>query len=51
VICLACGAAFRIDFDPPDAPHLRGRITLLREPNRMPNPNKAETDDSGHLDD
>jgi hypothetical protein len=32
VSCLDCGAAFVIEFDPPDAPELRGRIELVQEP-------------------
>jgi transcription elongation factor Elf1 len=32
VICRACGATVRIEFDPPDAPGLRGRIDVLVDP-------------------
>jgi hypothetical protein len=34
VSCRICGAEFQIEWEPPDAPELRGRITLLREPVR-----------------
>jgi hypothetical protein len=33
VSCHSCGAAVRVEFDPPDAPGLRGRIDVLVEPN------------------
>jgi hypothetical protein len=30
--CQTCGAVVRVEFDPPDAPELRGRIELIVEP-------------------
>jgi hypothetical protein len=30
--CHSCGATFRVEFDPPDEPHLRGRIDVLSDP-------------------
>jgi transcription elongation factor Elf1 len=30
--CGACGAVVRVEFDPPDAPRLRGRIEILVDP-------------------
>jgi hypothetical protein len=30
--CQTCGGVVRIEFDPPDAPELRGRIELLVAP-------------------
>jgi|tagenome__1003787_1003787.scaffolds.fasta_scaffold19953763_1 uncharacterized Zn finger protein len=33
VECQSCGAVFRVEFDPPDEPDLRGRIDVLVDPN------------------
>ncbi len=30
--CHSCGATFRVEFDPPDEPKLRGRIDVLIDP-------------------
>jgi hypothetical protein len=32
IACRECGAAVRVEFDPPDDPGLRGRIEVLVEP-------------------
>jgi hypothetical protein len=32
VACRDCGAEFEVEFDPPDAPALKGRIEMIREP-------------------
>ena len=32
VLCRDCDSEFEVEFDPPDAPHLRGRIEIVREP-------------------
>jgi len=32
VACGSCGAVFRVEFDPPDEPDLRGRIELIVDP-------------------
>jgi hypothetical protein len=31
--CHSCSAVFRVEFDPPDAPHLRARIERLDDAN------------------
>lgn len=32
VACVACGAAYRLEERPPDAPDIVARITVIREP-------------------
>jgi hypothetical protein len=36
--CTSCGAVVRVEFDPPDAPNIRGRIELLVEPGAEADP-------------
>jgi len=31
VVCRHCGAEFEVEFDPPDAPALKGRIEIIQE--------------------
>ncbi len=33
-VCHACGATVRVEFDPPDAPELRGRIEVVVDPKK-----------------
>jgi len=35
VACRSCGAVFRVEFDPPDEPDLRGRIELIVDPSDL----------------
>jgi hypothetical protein len=38
VACRDCGAEFEVEFDPPDAPALKGRIEMIREPTLTADP-------------
>jgi hypothetical protein len=45
-VCAACGAEFQIEFDPPDEPRIRGRITILRDPTLRPDSADADDEES-----